>query len=252
MVRYGFITAVFIATATALAGCSDSSQPPPKVVESTPIDPTTVGRIAARVRYSGDVPPPKVIVMSSTPQCALAHEGPVYDQSLLVSDGRLQNAIVYIEKGLEQFDFAAPATPIAVDQKGCLYAPRVSLAMVGQPVDFLNSDAEAHNVHGFPNVVSAWNFMLSRKGAKRTLTFDRPEMAIRIGCDIHPWMRGYLGITTHPFAAVTASDGGVTLDGVPPGNYTVTVWHETLGTQSKQVGLSAKGSVEIEFVYAGE
>ena len=237
--------------AAAVIACSDSTPSAQKTAEPSKIDPATVATITARVTYKGEVPAPKAIAMSSAPQCALSHEGPVYDQSVMVKDGRLQNAIVYIEKGLEQLTFAPPTEAVEVDQKGCLYDPRVAVAMVGQPVDFLNSDTEAHNVHGFPSVVAGWNFILSRKGAKRTVTFDQPEMGVKVGCDIHPWMRGYVGITAHPFAAVTAADGSASLKGIPPGNYTIAVWHETLGTQRNEVTLPPNGALDVEFVYGG-
>jgi plastocyanin len=231
-------------------GCSDSSPSAEKKAGGKPVDPATTGRIVVRVAYQGEVPAPKEIVMSSAPQCALSHPDPVYDQSLLVENGRLRNAIVWVDKGLEGFAFVAPTEAVVVDQKGCIYEPRVAVTMVGQPVEFRNSDTEAHNVHGFPNILSAWNFILSRKGAARTLTFDRSEVAVRIGCDIHPWMRGYLGVTDHPHAAVTSADGAATLDGVPPGELTIAAWHEILGKQSKTVTLAPNGSAEIEFVFA--
>jgi plastocyanin len=234
---------------TLLGACSESPAPTAKQPQGVAVDPETVGTIAVSVIYRGTVPTPKALVMGSAPQCALAHEAPVYDQALVAPDGRLKNAVVYIQKGVEAYAFTAPTTAVENDQKGCLYEPRVAVAMVGQPVDFLNSDAEAHNVHGFPQIVSSWNFILSRKGAKRTLTFDQAEMGIRIGCDIHPWMRGYLGITAHPFAGVTDADGSVVLDGVPPGEHTVAAWHETLGAKTTQVTLAPKGSAEVEIVY---
>lgn len=240
-----------VLTTTLAVSCSESTPAPEKQLETFVADPATAGRISAHVGYAGEVPAPRPIVMSSAPQCALAHDEPVYDQSLLAKDGHLRNAIVYIEKGLERFAFAPPTTPAVVDQVGCLYEPHVALAMVGQPVEFLNSDAEAHNVHGFPDLLSAWNFMLSRKGAKRTVTFDRAEMGVRVGCDIHPWMRGYLGITAHPYAGVTAADGTVTLPDVPPGEYTLTAWHEKLGTESQEITVSPQGSIDVEFTFGG-
>lgn len=242
----GWLLGIVMALAV---GCSNSA-PAPEKADTSPVDPAAVGRIVARVAFQGEVPPAKPIVMSSAPQCALSHDQPVYDQSLLVEGGRVRNAIVWIEKGLEKYSFAAPTAALVIDQKGCIYEPHVAVAMVGQPVEFRNSDTEAHNVHGFPSVVSAWNFILSRKGASRTVTFDRPEVGVKVGCDIHPWMRGYLGVTEHPHAAVTPADGSVTLDGVPSGELTVAVWHETLGKQTKAVTLPPKGSAEIEFVFA--
>lgn len=230
-------------------GCSDAPAPEKKS-DLSPVDPASVGRIVARVTYSGEVGAPKPIVMSSAPQCALGHEEPVYEQSLLVDNGRVRNAIVWIEKGLEKYAFAAPSAPLVIDQKGCIYEPHVAVAMVGQPIEFRNSDTEAHNVHGFPTAIATWNFILSRKGAARTIAFEHPEVGVRVGCDIHPWMRGYLGVTAHPHAAVSGADGSVSFDDVPAGELTVSAWHETLGKQSKQVTLAPKGNVEVEFPFA--
>lgn len=235
-----------VVLAALLAACSNSPSEPARKVESTPIDPSTTGAISVRVTYNGDVPAPKPIVMSSAPQCALSHSGPVFEETLVAADGKLSNAIVWIAKGLETFSFAPPTTPVVIDQVGCVYKPHAAVAMVGQPVEFVNSDAEAHNVHGFPNIIGAWNFILSRKGSRRTLTFDKPEVGVLISCDIHPWMRAYLGITEHPYAAVSAADGSAVLRGVPAGNHTVAVWHEVLGKKETQVTLPAKGSVQIE------
>jgi plastocyanin len=235
------------ALAVVTVGCSESTPDSAKKVETTPIDPTTVGEISVTVSYRGDVPPPKQIVMSSAPQCALTHEGPVYDESLVVENGHLKNAIVWIDKGLERYSFAAPEEAVVFDQKGCIYRPRVGIAMVGQPVEFINSDAEPHNVHGFPNVIDAWNFMLSRQGSRRTLTFENPEIGVLVGCDIHPWMRAYLGIASHPYAAVTSADGKALLTGVPAGEYTIGVWHEVLGKSEKQVVVVPRESVQLGF-----
>jgi hypothetical protein len=232
-------------------GCSDSPSQPARKVETTPIDPATVGEISITVSYRGNVPPPKQVVMSSAPQCALAHEGPVFDEALVVRDGHLKNAIVWIDKGLERFSFPPPEKPVLFDQKGCIYQPRVGVAMVGQSVEFVNSDAEPHNVHGFPKLIDAWNFMLSRQGSRRKLVLAKPEIGVLVGCDIHPWMRAYLGITAHPYAAVTSADGKAILQGVPAGEYTVGVWHEVLGRSEKQVRVGVRESAPLAFEFGG-
>ena len=97
-----------------------------------------------------------------------------------VSNGRLANAVVYIKSGLGDRAFAAPAEPVVIDQKGCLYDPRVVAVMVGQPLQFRNSDQEAHNVHGRPKEVDSWNFLMSRPGSTRDVKFDEPEVGIPV------------------------------------------------------------------------
>jgi plastocyanin len=235
-----------------LAACSESSAPPQPAVVPTPVDPATAGTIHVNVRYQGPVPAPKKIDMSSAAQCAAAHPEPVTDGSLLVTDGRLANAVVWIKSGLEHWVFAPPAAPLIIDQKGCLYHPRVAAAMVGQPVQFTNSDQDPHNVHGQPRVLSAWNFIMSRQGSSRTLSFDKPEVGVPVGCDIHPWMRASLSVIANPYFAVTPADGSVTLTQVPPGDYVVAVWHEKLGTQEQRVTLAPSGAANLELVLAGK
>jgi len=234
----------------ALAGCSGSSAPPKKNVSPTPVDPATAGKIQVDVTYTGSVPAAKTIDMRSAPQCAAAHTEPVYDQTLLVQDGRLANAVVWIKDGLQNWVFAPPAAPAVIDQQGCVYVPRVAAAMVDQAVEFRNSDREAHNVHGHPMVVRGWNFLLGRPGASQTLSFDKPEMGIPVGCDIHPWMRGYLAILPNPYFGVTPASGSVTLTQVPPGTYVVAVWHETLGTKEQRITLDPRGSVAVQIAFA--
>jgi plastocyanin len=238
-------------TLTAVA-CKDPQSQAPPPVAATPVDAATAGTIAVAVRYSGAVPQPQAINMSSTPGCAQLHQEPVYDRAVAVNGDHLANVIVWIDKGLEGWVLAPPSKPLVFDQKGCVYQPRVGAAMVGQPVEFLNSDSEAHNVHGRPSVVSSWNFMMSRAGSQRTLYFDKPEVGIAIGCDIHPWMKAFLCVVPNPYFGVSDDDGRVVLASVPPGSYTLSSWHETLGRQDRPVTLAPKGEVAVEVAYAAK
>ena len=156
---------------------------------------------------------------------------------------------MYIDKGLGDRAFAPPTQPVVIDQKGCLYDPRVAAAMVGQPVDFHNADPVAHNVHGRPRVGGAWNFLMSRPDSTRTMYFEKPETGIRIGCDIHPWMVAYLSVFDHPYFAVTPADGTAVLRPLPPGDYVVAAWHETLGTIRRPVTLAARESLSVDLNY---
>jgi hypothetical protein len=237
-----------VLAAAALTACSDSSGPPPQPVV-TPVDLATAGSITARVTFSGEVPAPAEINMRAAGRCAEQHPEPVFDQPVQVADGHLANVLVYIRGGLEDRKFPFPTEPMIIDQRGCLYYPRVSAVMIGQPLEFLNSDPEAHNVRGRPEKVGAWNFMLSRPQSTRTLYFDKAEVGIRLGCDIHPWMKAYVSVLPHPYFGITGADGLVQLRNVPPGEYVVGTWHESLGTREQKVTLEAKGSADLSFSY---
>lgn len=236
--------------ALALAiGCGDSAPKEEKRAAVTPVDPATAASVEVVVNYRGEVPPPRQINMSSEPECAAQHESPAYEDLLVVKDGKLENAVVWIKDGLGERGFATPESPVQIDQKGCMYKPHVAGVMVGQPLEFINSDHLAHNVHGHPDRVRAWNFMMPRPNTTRQLTFDKSEVAIPVRCDIHPWMLAYVAVFEHPYFGVTGEDGTVTLKNVPPGQYTLGIWHEKLGTREIVATLEAKQSAKVDVTY---
>src|SRR5439155_1683672 len=82
-----------------------------------------------------------------------------------------------------------------------------------------------------------------------------PQSAIQhqgpVTCDVHPWMRGYLGVLPHPYFAVTGADGRFTLRGVPAGEYVLAAWHERFGTREAPLTLGAGETKDVAFAYAG-
>ena len=82
-------------------------------------------------------------------------------------------------------------------------------------------------------------------------TFSRQEVMIPVKCNVHPWMRSYIGVVSHPFFAVTGDDGSFTIKGLPPGTYTVETWHEKYGTQDQQVTVGPKDSKTVDFSLKG-
>ena len=85
----------------------------------------------------------------------------------------------------------------------------------------------------------------------REIRLDRPEIMVAVRCDLHPWMQAWLGIVDHPYFAVTGPDGAFTLPDVPPGDYTLAVWHERLGTRETRITLPPKGTATATFTYPG-
>jgi len=237
-----------LVTMVVLTGCSDPQGPPPQPVV-TPVDSATAAEVIVTVTYNGEIPKPVEINMRSAGRCAEQHAEPVFDQPVQVVDGKLAGALVYIKSGLEGRAFSFPTEPVVIDQRGCLYEPRISALRVGQPLQFLNSDPEAHNVRGRPTTVDGWNFMMSRPQSTRTLYFDQPEIGIRVGCDVHPWMSAYVSILAHPYFGITSADGTVRLRDVPPGDYVIGTWHETLGVREQRISLAAKASETVAIAY---
>ncbi len=231
-----------------LASCTDSSGPPPQPVV-TPVDAATATTARVSVRFDGEAPAPTEINMRAAGACAELHPEPVYDRPVDNPGGKLANALVYVKSGLEGRVFPYPTQAVTIDQRGCLYQPRVAALMVGQELRFLNSDPEAHNVRGRPSEVRAWNFMMSRPQSTRSLRFDKPEIGIRVGCDVHPWMSAFVSVLPHPYFGVTGSDGTVELNNLPPGDYTIAAWHETLGEKVVSITLAAKEEKAVVIAY---
>ncbi|MGH7893553.1 MAG: cupredoxin domain-containing protein [Candidatus Binatia bacterium] len=234
-----------LVVAAVLAACGGSAPPPART--PTPLDHATTGTISGEVRFEGPVPAMKEVRFGSFAECAGQHQGPVYAGDVVVADGKVANAFVYIKDGLGDRVFAVPTEPVEIDQVGCLYKPRVAGAQVDETVKFVNSDPLLHNVHGTPKASSAWNVSLARKGAEREIRIAKPEVMVSVRCDLHPWMQGWIGVVDHPYFAVTGPDGAFTLTDVPPGDYTLGVWHERLGVRETRVSLPPKGAATTTF-----
>jgi plastocyanin len=241
--------ALLLVACLAIAGCGGGDGDKRAARPVTPIDPATTGAVQVDVQFQGTVSPMKELVMSSFPECAAQHQGPVLAGDMLVKDGKVENAFVYVKDGLGDRGFAVPPEPVVIDQKGCLYVPHVTGAQVGQPVEFRNSDAMLHNVHGSPKNSSGWNVALPRQGTERTITVSHPEVMISVRCDLHPWMQGWLGVLDHPYFGVSGPDGRVTLKAVPAGDYVIGVWHERFGTREAKVTVTPQGTAQASVTF---
>jgi hypothetical protein len=206
------------------------------------------GTVVGKVTYEGRTPRPRVVNMGSDPLCMPESKGGTLSDVLVVGPGNgLQNAFVYVKDGLGNRTFPAPKTPVVLDQQGCRYRPHVIGIQVGQPLEVRNSDATLHNVHAVPKVNREFNFGQPSKGMKSSRVFDKAEVMVPFKCDVHGWMNAYAGVLAHPFFAVSKADGSFEIKGLPPGSYTVEVWHEQLGTRTAKVTVDAKAGATANF-----
>jgi plastocyanin len=214
------------------------------------VDLATAGSISGTIRYIGPRPAPKKIDMSEDPACVAAHQGKAIDESLVVSPkGALGNAFIYIKAGLEGKRFETPSTPITIDQKGCWFRPRVLGIQTGQTLEVINSDPVTHNIHPMAQINREWNHSQGAGDAPLARRFIKPEVMIRVKCNIHSWMRAFIGAVDNPYFAVSKDDGSYTIQNLPPGTYTLGIWQENLGTQEQQVTVlpHANTSANITF-----
>ena len=229
------------------AVASTNTIPPPTVKTSA----TSGLTLSGRVLFDGPKPQRREINMTKDPTCIKLHaDNPVLSEELIVADdGGVQNAFVYIRRGAPKMDYPVPDKAIDLDQKGCMYRPRVQGMLIGQKLKVLNNDPVTHNVRSFPVRNRAFNFGQPAGTGPRERVFDAPEREIEIQCDIHPWMHAYLFVMEHPFFAVTDAGGKYSITGLPAGEYSLAVWHEELGKQQRDVKITEKNVEDESFTF---
>jgi plastocyanin len=167
-----------------------------------------------------------------------------------VQGDQLADAFVTVVSGLDGWKVpAVPETPVEVDQRGCIYEPRIHGVRVGQEVVFINSDPMFHNVRTESTANPPFNINMPAKDQRESKVFRRPERMVGARCDVHPWMVSHIGVVEHPWFAITDADGRFELPGLPPGTYELEVWHEVLGTKKAKATVSASGTARVEVVF---
>jgi plastocyanin len=191
------------------------------------------GKIKGVVVFEGAPPERLPLQRFTDPLCAKVER---LSEDVIVTDGKLKDVLVRIKPGTAANKPAAAVAPAVIDQRDCMYTPRVVGVVVGQQVAIRNSDATFHNVHGTVAGAQQWNKPASP--GDPALVLDGPGHAgdvIDLVCDVHPWMHAYVVAQDNPAFAVTGADGAFELTGLAPGSYTVEAWHPTLGLRSQTV-----------------
>ncbi len=190
--------------------------------------------------------------MGNDPACVDAHHGKAFEQSTVVSpNGALANAFIYVKEGLEGKRFEPPSTPVVIDQNGCWFRPRIIGIQTGQVFEVTNSDPVTHNIHPMAQINREWNHSQGAADPPMGRKFLKPEVMIRVKCNIHSWMHAFIGVVDNPYFAVSKEDGRYSIGNLPPGTYTLGFWQEALGTQERQVTVAPHSNTQVNLTFTG-
>ena len=196
------------------------------------------GTIEAEVKYNGAAQIEKLKVNKDVEKCG---NEAMLEKVVVGGNKGLANAVVSVPEAKG----APTAKKITIDQHGCKFVPHVSATTPGE-VELKNSDDILHNIHTYSTANPSINKAQPKFKKVMTEKFDKPEV-IKLTCDVHSWMLGWIAIMPNPYFGVTDATGTAKIENVPPGKYKVDVWHETLGKQTKEVEVKAGQTAKVAF-----
>src|SRR6266436_1183695 len=131
---------------------------------------------------------------------------------------------------------AAGKTP-ELDNRKCRFEPEVQVIRAG-PLDVVNDDPILHNTHGYYGKRTAFNMALPNQGQRIPTELTRVG-TVRIDCDAHGWMEGWIYVVDNPYYAITGADGKFSITDVPPGSYTLVAIQSFTGPIQQPVTVTA-------------
>jgi plastocyanin len=260
--KYG--SAIALVALFVFAACGGSTPPPPAETtksEAAPAAPAaepagggeagayevaTVadgGTISGKVTVTGNVPKPEEVEINKDNN--VCGNKKTMEDIKVGAGGTLANAVVWIE-GITKGKAWADNHAGTIDQKDCHYIPQVQVVATGGSVDVVNSDPILHNIHAYHGEDTLFNIAQPMKGQKtpKKVNVTGP---VHMKCDVHSWMSAWVFMAADPYFAVTKDDGSFSIGEVPPGSYTVKVWHGRFGEKSMTIKVDAKGTATADF-----
>lgn len=192
------------------------------------------GSIQGTITYKGNVPVKKIIPTKDVETCGEPRERPL----IAVGDNHaVKDAAVHLVDVKKGKAWPAQTKPPELDNLKCRFVPDVSIIRAG-PLDVVNSDPVLHNTHGYYGRRTAFNLALPNKD-QRIPTSLRRSGTVRVDCDAHGWMEGWVYVVDNPYYALTGADGKFDITDVPPGTYKLVVDQAFIGPTEQTVKVEA-------------
>jgi plastocyanin len=203
------------------------------------------GTIVGEVKYAGDPPAPEKIDV--TKDANICGADPKVSPTLVVGANKGIKDVVASLPGIQKGKaLGKPEKPPVLDQKNCEYHPYTQIIPVNTTVEITNSDDVLHNIKTSGGSKTSFNIAQPKFKRKLTVEFKNPEI-VQVECNVHGWMHAIIVVEDNPYDALTDANGSFKITDVPPGKYTVKVWHSKLGEQTKEVTVGPKEEVKVAF-----
>ncbi len=155
--------------------------------------------------------------------------------------GGVKNAVVFVE-GLK----VKARKDAKLVQERCEFLPRVVVLTTGSTLEIVNNDATKHEANGVQDFETIFQLSQPKKGMVNRVTLSKPGV-VEVTCNIHGWMKAWAVVVDNPYFAVTDSGGSFRIEGLPPGEYKLKVWHEGLGERTMTVKVSPDRPAKVVF-----
>ncbi|MDB5310060.1 MAG: hypothetical protein JWO38_4262 [Gemmataceae bacterium] len=188
-----------------------------------------------------DIPERKKLEVSQDKAHCLS-KGDILDESVVVNPKNrgVKNVVVWLRPDdakdakaklpaakIHPSDAQRKPKDVVIDQPVCMFAPRVTVARVGDTIVVKNSAPVAHNFFWTSSNNGDANPTVTKETEWRMEQPLKPETTpIQYKCSIHPWMAGYVRVFDHPYFAVTDENGNFEIKNAPVGKFRLVYWHE--------------------------
>ena len=232
----------------AISGCSKSGKDEEKApvpgtrIENPEPQKEKTGSIVGKIVYNGTPLTVKKIKTNKDNEVCGEHQ---YSEELVVNleNKGIKWATVSLKSDIGNMPARQEKT---LDQKACRFEPHVLAIEAGGTVNIFNSDGVLHNIHTFSANNKPFNEAQPKFKKKIAKVFGNAPEQIKIKCDVHSWMNGWIIVIKNPYYDVTDANGEFRIENVPVGRHTLEVWHETLGTAELEVEVEESKETRVE------